>query len=450
MPKLTLAKHSSGRIISIRDAANGLACDCKCFCCGERLIARQGEINKGWSFAHESGAECAGALETALHKSAIQLITDEKKLCIGEYDPISSCPKKLSKYYLEEFYNQYKKANPKSILSEIEYFSNKELAIKVFNANQQCMKSRITFSEAYSERRAEGSTRKPDVTAIYKGHKIYVEIVVTHKCDEEKISDLRALGVPTIQINISPLLQTDLSLATIRDAIFNTTVSVGNGVIREWLVKPKYIQEADEIAIKYFDVVRVKVQELENKQKELLAEKRARRKIIVIEGVELHIDQRETWGTIWYSGRSSNRTLGIDVILEELKAKRTDYFWTVRESNILEKIQSIQEKIAIKEKIRLEQEIADKSKREEELRRKFEECRRQREEEERIKRLEDEMRALKLAEEEKDYAEQLVMRKVKEKKIIAEVESKYVGIANYQFRLKKIIEELNAQGIKYR
>ena len=181
MPKLTLAQHSSGKILSIRVAANGLACDCICTC-GERLIARQGEF-KDWSFAHESGAECAGALETVLHKAAIQLIVDEKRLYIGEYDPISSSPKKLPKYYLEDFYNQYKKANPKSTLSEVEYFSNKELAIKVFNAKQQCMKSRITFSEAYSERRAEGSTRKPDVTAIYKGKKIYVEIVVTHKCD---------------------------------------------------------------------------------------------------------------------------------------------------------------------------------------------------------------------------------------------------------------------------
>lgn len=47
MPKLTIAKHSSGKLIAIRDAANGLTCDCICLCCGDRLIARQGEINKG-------------------------------------------------------------------------------------------------------------------------------------------------------------------------------------------------------------------------------------------------------------------------------------------------------------------------------------------------------------------------------------------------------------------
>ena len=207
MAKLTIAKHFSGKIISIRDASNGLACNCKCFCCGDRLIARQGEI-KDWSFAHESGAECAGAVETAIHKSAIQLICDEKKLYLGEYDPLLSLTRSL-KYKLSLIYNEYKKSKPKSNLSEIEFFSNKELATKLSNSIQQCIKSRISFSEAYSEKQAEGSSRRPDVTAVYKGRKIFIEIVVTHECDAEKISDLQLLGVPTIQINLSAILGSD-------------------------------------------------------------------------------------------------------------------------------------------------------------------------------------------------------------------------------------------------
>ena len=450
MAKLTIAKHSSAKIINIRDAANGLACDCTCSYCGDRLIARQGEI-KDWSFAHESGAECAGALETVLHKSAIQLITDEKRLYIGEYDPISSSPRKLPKYYLEDFYNRHKKANPKSTLSEIEYFSNKELAIKVFNAKQQCMKSRITFSEAYSERRAEGSTRKPDVTAIYKGIKIYVEIVVTHKCDEEKISDLKVLDVLTIQINISSLLRKDLSLEIIRDAIFNLTPSPRNAVIREWLVKPKYMQEADELARQYFDMAMNKVQALENEEKEQLAEKRARQKIITIRGIEMHIDQRETWGTIWMR-QYSKQDDTIELVLKELKAERKlpKFIWTVQEGKILEKIQSIQERIAIEEKIELDKQVAYRRESDEKARNKLEDYIKQRKEEDRLRKIEDEIREAKLAEEEKAHAEQELLRKAREEEIIAEVKKKHQGTVNYQFRLKKIIEELKAQGIKYR
>lgn len=441
MPKLTLALHSSGKPIDIRDASNGLACDCICFCCGEPLIARQGEI-KDWSFAHESESECFGALETALHKSAIRLITDEKKLYIGEYDPINSSPKKVSKYKLEECYEQYQKTNPESTLSQIEYFSNKEIALKIREAQHQCLKSRITFSEAYSEKRAEGSTRKPDVTGVYKGQKIYIEIVVTHKCDEEKISELNALGVPTIQINISSLLQKELSLKTIRDAIFNLTTFANCPITREWLVKPKYIQDADLIAAEYFDVAKVKLQELEVKKMEFLAEKRARRKIIVIDQVELHIDQRDTWGTIWFSQRISRLTPAIDLIFKQLKAKLNDYFWTVQEGNIVEKIQNIQEKIAVQEKARKEKELADKKTLQEE-------SRRLREEKERVRKIEDEILLAKLADEEKVREEQARIRKAREKEIIAEVEKKHQGITNYQFRRKKIIDELNAQGITY-
>lgn len=468
MPKLTIAKHSSGKLIAIRDAANGLTCDCICLCCGDRLIARQGEINKGWSFAHESGAECAGAVETALHKSAIQLICDEKKLYLGEYDPIPSSPRGMSKHHLESIYNQFKQSNPKSTLSEIEFFSNKELAIKLSHVKQRCMKSRITFSEAYGEKRAEGSSRRPDITATYKGQKIYIEIVVTHECDKEKISDLELLGVPTIQINISSLLKSDFSLTNIRDAITGSTTSGEFRTTREWLVKPKYILEADEVARQFFDMAIVKVNDFESKKIQELAEKRARRKIITVKGTELHIDQRETWGTIWFSGRTNKSNAeDIDYILQNLKAKRLDNFWTVQGANILEKIQSIQEDIAIKEQQEQEKQDANKRMLEEETRKKLNELRAQREEEVRLQKIvdkiheaelaeegrlqeiADKIRKTKQAEEEKALAEQERLRKIKEKETIVAVEKKYADIVHYQFRYMKINEELKALGINY-
>ncbi len=450
MPKLTIAKHSSGKLIAIRDAANGLTCDCICLCCGDRLIARQGEINKGWSFAHESGAECAGAVETALHKSAIQLICDEKKLYLGEYNPTFSRPRGMSKHHLESIYSEFKESNPKSTLSEIEFFSNKELAIKLSHVKQRCMKSRITFSETYCEKRAEGTSRKPDITAMYKGQKIYIEIVVTHECDKEKISDLELLGVPTIQINISSLLKSDFSLTNIRDAITGTTISGEFRTTREWLVKPKYILEADEVARQFFDMAIVKVNDFESRKIQVLAEKRARRKIITVKGTELHIDQRKTWGTIWFSGRTNKSNAeDIDYILQNLKAKRLDNFWTVQGANILENIQSIQEDIAIKEQQEQEKQDANKRMLEEETRKKLNEVRAQSEEEVRLQKIVDKIRKTKQAEEEKSLAEQERLRKIKEKETIVAVEKKYADIVHYQFRYMKINEELKTLGINY-
>ena len=89
----------------------------------------------------------------------------------------------------------------------------------------------------------------------------------------------------------------------------------------------------------------------------------------MIGGIELHIDQRETWGTIWI-GRYSKHNATIELILKELKAKHTDYGWKVQEGKILEKIQSIQERIAIEEKIELDKKVAYRRESEENARKK--------------------------------------------------------------------------------
>lgn len=194
----------------------------------------------------------------------------------------------------------------------------------------------------------------------------------------------------------------------------------------------------------------VKVSDFESKQIEQLAEKRARRKITTVKGTELHIDQRETWGTIWYSGRpSKNSTEDIDFILQKLKAKRADYSWTVQGANIFEKIQSLQEDIAIQEQQEQENQRTHKRTLEEEARKKLIEFMAQPEEEVRLQKIADKISEIKLAEEEKVHAEQELLRKIKEKEIIAAVEKKYAGIVHYQYRRLKITEELKALGIRF-
>lgn len=49
------------------------------------LIARQGEI-RSWHFAHESGAECEGGTETALHLAAKQIVASAPQILIPGFE----------------------------------------------------------------------------------------------------------------------------------------------------------------------------------------------------------------------------------------------------------------------------------------------------------------------------------------------------------------------------
>lgn len=67
--------------VFINDAANGLACNCKCEKCDGRLEAIQGEVYE-WHFRHHKDTNCTGAQETAIHKLAKQIICESSQVII--------------------------------------------------------------------------------------------------------------------------------------------------------------------------------------------------------------------------------------------------------------------------------------------------------------------------------------------------------------------------------
>lgn len=72
---------ADGRMYAPREVPLGKRCGCICPACKDELIARH-EINghKTPHFSHDSGADCANGLETAVHLAAKQLIEQEKLL----------------------------------------------------------------------------------------------------------------------------------------------------------------------------------------------------------------------------------------------------------------------------------------------------------------------------------------------------------------------------------
>ncbi len=74
---MALLKHGLDvkrqEIVSINDVASGLGCNCLCPSCGEKLVAKKGEI-KQWHFAHNSNESCEYAEQTAVHLIAKDII----------------------------------------------------------------------------------------------------------------------------------------------------------------------------------------------------------------------------------------------------------------------------------------------------------------------------------------------------------------------------------------
>lgn len=67
---LTYAFDSTGNFVHIDEVSNGLACDCYCPSCRERLVARNGGAKRIHHFAHAFGVDCENAYETMLHQLA--------------------------------------------------------------------------------------------------------------------------------------------------------------------------------------------------------------------------------------------------------------------------------------------------------------------------------------------------------------------------------------------
>lgn len=85
--KFLWAEHKSGNMVHVDDVPQGLACDCFCPRCHERLLARHGNI-RHHGFAHHSetrGANLKICYMVTLYKLAEQIVLRRKKICAPSY-----------------------------------------------------------------------------------------------------------------------------------------------------------------------------------------------------------------------------------------------------------------------------------------------------------------------------------------------------------------------------
>lgn len=219
----SFAMDKDGRIRSVAEVARGLACECVCPICEDKVIARQGEIRE-WHFAHASGADCKHAAEGALHLAAKQLLLE----------------------------------NGGMTLPEIRVHANVTLADgRTGTGEARRPEVWVDFEQAGAEK-TFGDIR-PDVTAMTEGEILFIEVAVTHFIDCEKRAALAQLAVPTVEIDLSGISQTKwdwnlLHEVVIENAIYKSWGHIlGNALLQEEaheaatsaaLAKPLHITES--------------------------------------------------------------------------------------------------------------------------------------------------------------------------------------------------------------
>jgi hypothetical protein len=156
------------RVVGPDLVQKGLDCGCICAECRLPLIAKQGPI-KIWHFAHASGGDCPGAVETAIHRMAKQMIIDRRAIYV-----------------------------PGHI---IERYISGPTWQTVLKGEVQA-EGLVQLRACQEETRID--TRQPDITAILpNGMPIAIEVAFSHFCDQEKIVWLKERDLTALEIDIS-------------------------------------------------------------------------------------------------------------------------------------------------------------------------------------------------------------------------------------------------------
>jgi hypothetical protein len=157
----------NGQLVHVDEVDRGLACGCVCPACAGPLLARKG-AERRHHFAHATGVDCQGAVETILHRLA--------KECLSELSAID-----LPQYILE-----------------LQHAPRAGASIK--SSYQVLFPSCVDIRAVQIEKRTAGII--PDVTLTTTSGQLLVEVVVTNVVSRDKLRVLRRNSMATLEIRL--------------------------------------------------------------------------------------------------------------------------------------------------------------------------------------------------------------------------------------------------------
>lgn len=180
-----------GRLVHIDAAAQGRRCGCVCPECLQPLIAKKGAKNLH-HFAHDRDADCPGALESALHLAAKEILSSRRCLRL-----------------------------PAVVLN----FHSLKTPWRLFPV------SWVRFDAVLAERKTGGI--RPDIIGLIGEQSLLIEIAVTHPAGPEKRERIRQLGLSALEISLAHLASEKLAPQSLAREI------IGRLANRQWLYNHK-------------------------------------------------------------------------------------------------------------------------------------------------------------------------------------------------------------------
>lgn len=154
---IPFALTSNGRLVDVSSVESGLIEEGACPKCGGKLVAKKGVL-RAHHFAHYASTNCSGALESALHKAAKQVLLDALRDGSPFYAPAFS-----------GLVGQGRGRYPAQNIS-------------------------MTHVECEATVFLPGEHRRPDAVVTWEGKKLAVEICVTNPVDDEGHHFMNALA----------------------------------------------------------------------------------------------------------------------------------------------------------------------------------------------------------------------------------------------------------------
>lgn len=169
-------RGKSIHINQIDESHNGLACNCTCPICGEKLIARKGHGGKTPHFAHQQYSPCTHPeyiKQSTIHAMAEQVFLEEKEINLPSLSTQAG-------NYIAHFFN-----GGKWQIEEVEL-----------------------------EKKISGFI--PDII-LKKGNEILlVEIYVTHAVNEDKRKKILEANLPVLEIDLSEFIHDNMTKEDLR------------------------------------------------------------------------------------------------------------------------------------------------------------------------------------------------------------------------------------------
>lgn len=157
---VVFAGTADGRPMSVSDAVRGASCACFCLVCGSPVVARKGDV-VAWHFAHLGAAgDCGGGPETALHAAAKALLRSGGPFRLPSVGDVFG---RVAETLWE---GEELPASPSSGVPVV----------------------------------IDVALRSIDDDELF-----FVELAVTHFCDEAKVTSLIELGRPCVEVDLSAL-----------------------------------------------------------------------------------------------------------------------------------------------------------------------------------------------------------------------------------------------------